>query len=87
MTWIAYVVVAVCALAWLGANAVARRTLFSAEYTREQRLAQLALVWLVPFVGAFVVIAFARRGHFEAPPELLDFDDSSDVDVSHHDDR
>lgn len=75
------------AIAWLAANVLATRTVRSLEYTREQRLFQLLLVWLVPFLGAFIVIAFARRGHFEAPPELLDFDDSADVDVSRHDQR
>jgi hypothetical protein len=78
---------AVLALSWLTANAVATRALLSDEYTREQRLAQLLLVWLVPFIGAFVVIAFARRGHFEKPPIDLDFDDAEDVDVSRHDGR
>jgi hypothetical protein len=77
----------VFAIAWLAANAVATRTLLSVEYTREQRLAQLVLVWLVPFLGALVVVAFARRGHHESPPELVDFDDSEDVDVSPHEER
>lgn len=77
--------VAVFALAWLGANTVATRTLFSVEYTREQRLAQLALVWLVPFIGAFVVIAFARRGHFEPPPSEIDFPETHEVRFPPHD--
>jgi hypothetical protein len=78
---------AAVAIAWLAANALATRALFSVEYTREQRLAQLLLVWLFPFLGAFLVIAFARRGHYEPPSELPDFEDSDDVDVSRHDGR
>jgi hypothetical protein len=75
------------AIAWLVTNAVATRTILCAEhYTREQRLLQLLFVWLVPFLGAFLIIAYARRGHYEAPSELPDFDDSDDVDVSRHDD-
>ena len=59
-------------LALLTFNFVATRTVLTLDYTREQKLLQLALVWIVPFIGACLVLAVAHVQHSEAPIEASD---------------
>ena len=68
-------------LALVTLNLFATRAALTLDYTREQQLLQLALVWIVPFIGACLVLAVARLQYSEAPIE--ESDDAGDEDVPH----
>ena len=66
-------------LALLILNLFATTTVLRLDYTREQKLLQLALVWVVPFIGACLVLAVAHVQHSEEP--IQESDDAGDEDV------
>lgn len=45
----------------------------STAFTRKQKVIQLALVWLLPLIGAIVVHWFATVGAEDAPEDDKDF--------------
>ena len=68
-------------LALLILNLFATKTVLRLDYTREQKLLQLALIWLVPFIGACLVLAVAHVQHSEEPTAASD--DGSEEDIPH----
>lgn len=67
-------------LALFTLNLFATRTVLKLDYTREQKLLQLALVWLIPFIGACLVLAVAHVQHSQEPVEDS-FDDGGEEDI------
>ncbi len=57
---------------------VTRRALQDSLSSASQRIAQIALIWLVPAVGALIVLNLQRRngengpGRYREPPDLGD---------------
>jgi hypothetical protein len=57
----------------------------SAEYEPSQKVAQLALVWLLPIVGALVAHHILREGHLHGPAAGSPFVESGLGDHSRND--
>jgi hypothetical protein len=72
------VLLAIAGVAALGLDVLATYALVRAEdLDQSQRYAQLALVWLIPIVGALVVLT-VRREALRAPERRADVPESSD---------